>query len=94
LTGVHRNTAVRFFHKLREKIAIKQQNLCEQFCGKIELDESYFGSARKGKRRGGAAGKVAVFGILKIGGHTYTIVIEDAKSKPVTPNAENELKTG
>ena len=41
LVGIHRNTAVRFFHKLREKIALKQQNRREQFCGKIELDESY-----------------------------------------------------
>jgi transposase len=31
LTGVHRNSAVRFFHKLREKIAFKQQNRSEQF---------------------------------------------------------------
>lgn len=43
LVGVHRNSAIRFFHKLREKIALKQQARIEQFCGKIELDESYFG---------------------------------------------------
>jgi transposase len=64
---------------LREKIAIKQQNRSEQFCGKIELDESYFGGVRKGKRGRGAAGKVPVFGILKRGGHVYTQVIDDKK---------------
>ena len=68
LTGIHRNTAIRFFHKLRVKISIKQQNRSEQFCGKIELDKSYFGGTRKGKRGRGASGKVAVFGILKRGG--------------------------
>ena len=31
LAGIHRNTTVRFFRKLREKIAIKQQNRIEQF---------------------------------------------------------------
>ena len=67
LVGIHRNTAIRFSHKLREKIAIKQQNRSEQFCGKIEIDESYFGGTRKGKRGRGAAGKVAVFGLLKRG---------------------------
>ncbi len=41
LVGIHRNFAIRFFHKLREKIAFKQQNRSEHFCGKIELDESY-----------------------------------------------------
>ena len=35
------------------------------FDGEIEVDESYFGGHRKGKRGRGAAGKVAVFGLLK-----------------------------
>ena len=59
LVGTHRNTAVRFFHKLREKIVLKQQNLSEQLCGKIERDKSYFAGTRKGKRGRGAAGKGA-----------------------------------
>ena len=85
LSGIHRNTAVRFFHTLREKIAIKQQNRIEQFCGKVELDESYFGGHRKGKRGRGAAGKVAVFGILKRGGKVYTQIILDAKTDTLMP---------
>ncbi len=85
LVGIHRNSAVRFFHKLREKIAIKQQNRIEQFCGKIELDESYFGGVRKGKRGRGAAGKVPVFGLLKRGGHVYTQTIDDAKTSTLMP---------
>ena len=72
LVGIHRNSAIRFFHKLREKIALKQQDRSEQFCGKIELDESYFGGMRKGKRGRGAAGKVPVFGILKRGTSLYS----------------------
>ncbi|CWP45491.1 IS1016 transposase [Neisseria meningitidis] len=35
------------------------------FDGEVEADESYFGGQRKGKRGRGAAGKVAVFGLLK-----------------------------
>lgn len=77
IVGVHRNSAIRFFHKLRTKIALKQKNRSEQFCGKVELDESYFGGVRKGKRGRGAVGKVAVFGLLKRGGKAYTQVIED-----------------
>lgn len=41
-----------------------QRQLLEFFDGEIELDESYFGGHRKGKRGRGAAGKVIVFGIL------------------------------
>lgn len=92
LTGIHRNTAVRFFHKLRVKIALKQQDRNEQFCGKIELDESYFGGTRKGKRGRGAAGKVAVFGLLKRGGKVYTQVILDAKSKTLMPIIRQKIQ--
>ena len=85
LVGIHRNSGVRFFHKLREKIALKQQDRSEQFGGSIELDESYFGGVRKGKRGRGAAGKVAVFGILKRGGKVYTQIVLDTKTKSLMP---------
>ena len=57
----------------------------EVFDGCIELDESYFGGVRKGKRGRSAAGKVAVFGILKRGGKVYTVVVEDTKSSTLMP---------
>ena len=49
------------------------------------MDESYFGGVRKGKRGGGAAGKVAVFGILKRGGKVYTQIVLDTKTKSLMP---------
>lgn len=49
------------------------------------MDESYFGGVRKGKRGRGAAGKVAVFGILKRGGNVYTQIILDAKTDTLMP---------
>jgi len=70
---------------LRTKIALKQQSRSEQFCGRIELDESYFGGIRKGRRGRGAAGKVAVFGLLKRGGNVYTQIIDDAKTETLLP---------
>jgi len=59
LVGVHKNTATFYFHRLREMVA---RHCAEStpFCGEIEVDESYFGGARKGKRGRGAAGKVPV----------------------------------
>lgn len=92
LAGVHRNSAVRFFHKLREKIALKQQSRCKQFGGNVELDESYFGGKRKGKRGRGAAGKVAVFGILKRGGKVYTQIILDAKTDTLMPIIRQKIE--
>ncbi len=38
--GVHHNSAIRFFHKLRQKITCKQEERAIQFCGQIEVDES------------------------------------------------------
>lgn len=92
LVGIHRNSAIRFFHKLREKIALKQQDRSEKFCGKIELDESYFGGVRKGKRGRGAVGKLPVFGILKRGGQVYTQVIEDTKSATLMPIIRQKIR--
>ena len=92
LVGVHRNSAIRFFHKLREKIAFKQQNRSEQLCGKIELDESYFGGMRKGKRGKGAAGKVPIFSILKRGDQVFTQVIDDTKSATLMPVIREKIK--
>lgn len=92
IIGVHRNSAIRFFHKLRAKIALRQQNRSEQFCGKIELDESYFGGHRKGQRGRGAAGKVAVFGILKRGGKVYTQIIADAKTDTLLPIIRHKIR--
>jgi transposase len=64
----------------------------KQFGGKIELDESYFGGVRKGKRGRGAAGKVAVFGILKRDGKVYTQIVLDAKTDTLMPIIRNRIK--
>lgn len=84
LAGVNRHTATVFFLKLREVIA-KHQEEELSFYGEVEVDESYFGGRRKGKRGRGAGGKVPVFGILKRGGKIYTQVIENAEAKTIVP---------
>jgi transposase len=84
LTGLNRNTARQFYHKLREIISWQIEEEW-QFSGEIEVDESYFGGHRKGKRGRGAGGKVAVFGILQRGGRVYTKVIDDASTATLLP---------
>lgn len=80
LAGVNRNTAILYFHKLREVIAQKLAEQTPFLAGEVEVDESYFGGRRKGKRGRGAAGKVPVFGLLKRGGLVHTVMIQDTKS--------------
>lgn len=79
------NSAALFYRKIREVIVYHlEQESHEIFHGVVELDESYFG-IRKGKRGRGAAGKVAVFGILKRGGKVYTRVVGDTKTETLMP---------
>ena len=90
LVNVNKTTAAYYFHRLREIIALETQNR-DVLSGEFEVDESYFGGTRKGKRGRGAADKVPVFGILKRGGKVYTQVIPDASSKTLIPIIENRI---
>ena len=86
LLDIQPNSAALFYRKLREIIAYYlEQEAYEIFDGAVELDESYFGGVRKGKRSRGAAGKVAVFGILKRGGKVYTKVVINTKTETLMP---------
>ena len=93
LSGVNRNTAILFFHKLREVIA---DRLAEEapalMSGEIEVDESYFGGKRKGKRGRGAGGKVPVFGLLKRQGYVHAVIIPNASSKTLFPIIQDKIK--
>ena len=86
LVGVSRTTATLYYQKIRQVICYHLELESEEyFAGEVELDESYFGGHRKGKRGRGAAGKVIVFGILKRGGKVYAKVIENTKASTLMP---------
>lgn len=67
---INRHSADRVGNIIRTKLAQE-----------VEVDESYFGGKKKGKRRQGAANKVPVFGILKLGGKVYTGIVDDVSRK-------------
>jgi len=92
LLNVNRKTAAYYFHRLREIIVLKlTEDVTEFLSGEIEVDESYFGGVRKGKRGRGAAGKVPVFGLLKRGGKVYTKIIPDAKASTLMPIIQDKV---
>ena len=92
LIGVNRKTAAYYFHRLRDVIAYRLEQEADQVVGsEIEVDESYFGGRRKGKRGRGAAGKVPVFWMLKRGGKVYTKIIPDASSATLVPIIERKV---
>lgn len=81
ITNLNRNTINRYLLGIRERIA----EFCEQTSpiqnGQVEVDESYFGGRRSGKRGRGADGKVIVFGLFKREGKVYTEIVPDVKAK-------------
>ena len=90
LVGVQSNTAISFYHRLRQLIASKLPSF--KLSGEVEADESYFGGRRKGKRGRGAAGKVPVFGLLKRGGRVYTAIIPDASTDTIMDIIEEKVR--
>ncbi len=85
LVGVNRNSVNAFYHRLRIIIHDKLFEEMEELAGEVEVDESYFGGVRKGKRGRGAAGKIAVFGLLKRGGKVFTLPVPDTSSDTLIP---------
>ena len=93
MLGIQPNSAALFYLKLRQIIFdALDREAGSVFCGEIEVDESYFGGVRKGKRGRGASGKVPVFGLLKRGGRVYTQVLNDTKSDTLMPIIVKKIK--
>ena len=75
-TGLAYNTVHKALMVLRHSILAHAKDGEEIILsGEIELDESYFGGHRKGKRGRGAAGKIPVFGILSRGGQVSVSMV-------------------
>ena len=91
LVGVNKSTAAYYFHRLRLLIFQNSPHL-EMFDGEIEVDESYFGGHRKGKRGRGAAGKVAVFELLKRNGQVYTVAVPNTQTATLLPIIREQVK--
>lgn len=91
---VHRNTANKFFKKLRLKIAEETTRNVNLLKGEIEIDESYFGGKKKGKRGRGSTNKQIVFGILERGGKVRTILVHDVSAETLMKEIRENTEKG
>jgi len=90
---INPNSAALFYRKIRQVIAFNLAlEAAEVFNGEVEIDESYFGGVRKGKRGRGATGKVVVFGMLKRHGKVFTVVVENTKTKTLMNEIARKIK--
>ena len=92
ILGIQPNSAILFYRTIRMVVSHHLVLAADEvFEGSVELDESYFGGRRKGRRGRGAAGKVVVFSILKRNGRVYTVVVDNAKPETLLPVIKKKI---
>jgi len=78
----------------RERIAEYEEKTFRKLSGELELDETYFGGKRKGKRGRGALNKAIVFGVLERNGKVYTTVVPDVTAATLMKEIEEKTEKG
>ncbi len=79
--GVTYKTAWRMFHQIRSLLGEDIKALE----GEVEVDETYIGGKKKGKRGRGAEGKSKVVGAVQRNGKVVTQVVPDVKRRTLAP---------
>ena len=82
--GVTYKCAYRMGQQIREHMAMVDGE--ELLSGNIEVDETYIGGKRPGKRGRGASGKTIVFGMMERDGNVMTKVVPDSKTRTLRPH--------
>jgi transposase len=82
--GVTYKTAWRMFRQIRKLMNEHVNPLSSQ----VEVDETYIGGRRKGKRGRGAAGKSVVMGMVERNGNAIAKVVPNVKAKTLLPMIE------
>lgn len=82
LLGLNRKTVNALYQRFRLLVALQRLHQRREFCGVVEVDESYFGPSRVRGRplprlRGRGTRKQPVFGIFERQGEVYTEIIPD-----------------
>jgi len=86
-TGVTYKTAWRMCKLIREKL--NEDN--DPFNGDVEVDDSYFGGKKSGKRGRGADGKTPVLGMVERKGRVKAVAVPDVKAQTVKPHIEKQI---
>lgn len=85
--GVTYKTAWRMFTQIRKLLA----NETDSLFGEIELDETYVGGKRPGRRGRGASGKTIVAGMVERKGKAITLVVPDVRARTLLPFIQEHI---
>lgn len=92
--GLSYPTVLRAVTILRIAILIEDEDAEELLQGEVEIDETYFGGRRKGKRGRGAFNKVPVFGILERKGVVKVEVVKDVTAETLLSMTVKTVRRG
>ena len=88
--GVGVKTGWRMFHQIRK--ALSDDGAILE--GDVEVDETYIGGRRSGKRGRGAEGKTIVMGMVERGGKAKAKVVPDVKARTLVPEIQSSVPIG
>jgi hypothetical protein len=80
--GVTYKTAWRMFHQIRKLL---REDEAGPFSGSVEMDETYIGGRRHGKRGRGAEGKTVVAGVGEREGRVMAQAVPNIKARTLMP---------
>ena len=93
--GVTYKTAWRMCHEIRIYMGQVDGDALIGGPGKqVEVDETYIGGVRPGKRGRGAAGKTVVLGMLERDGDVITLVVPNVRRATLQPHIVANVTTG
>ena len=73
---------------------LEHRNSDNQLRGIVEVDETYVGGKKKGKRGRGSENKTPVFGAVQRRGRLSIILVENTKRKTLEPIIHKRIKGG
>ena len=89
--GVTYKCAWRMAHEIRKLMANLDTGA---LFGEVEVDETYVGGKRPGRRGRGASGKTVVLGMKQRQGDVKTQVVPDSKRRTVEPVVSSNVREG
>jgi transposase-like protein len=88
--GVTYKTAWRMAKQIRKLLASSGPKLSKT----VEVDETYVGGVRRGKRGRGAEGKTAVFGLVQREGELHAEVVPNTRRETILPLITENVEKG